>query len=83
MNPRLASACRRSLGSQGALALATVLSLPAVAQEAAPPDEPIEVVVVIGTPGGGGPIGRKRALPSRRSNRTRSKKFRRRALPTW
>ncbi|HSC07721.1 MAG TPA: TonB-dependent receptor [Steroidobacteraceae bacterium] len=54
MNPRLASACRRSLGSQGALALATVFSLPAVAQEAAPPDEPIEVVVVIGTPGGGG-----------------------------
>jgi iron complex outermembrane recepter protein len=54
MNPRLASACRRSLGSQGALALATVLALPAFAQDTQPPEEPIEIVVVIGTPGGGG-----------------------------
>jgi outer membrane receptor protein involved in Fe transport len=55
MNPRIASACQRSLGSQGALALVTVLALPAFAQEAAPQEEePIEIVVVIGTPGGAG-----------------------------
>ena len=55
MNPRIASACRRSPGGQGALALALLLSVPAFAQDAAPQDEePIELVVVIGTPGGGG-----------------------------
>jgi outer membrane receptor protein involved in Fe transport len=55
MNPRTTSVCRYSPGSQGALALATLLAVPAFAQDAAPQEEePIEIVVVIGTPGGGG-----------------------------
>jgi outer membrane receptor protein involved in Fe transport len=54
MNPRIASACRRSAGSQGALALATVFAVPAFAQDAPQDEEPIEIVVVIGTPGGAG-----------------------------